>query len=108
MVLESVRLLREDETRRLADIEFDFPEGLPSVFVDQIQIQQVLLNLITNGIEATQTRGAHQRFSLLPARLTTGPRRSRLSITVGASPIATRYSTHLLQPKARAWANIGI
>ena len=57
MILESVRLLREDETRRAADIEFDLPDSLPPVFVDQIQIQQVLLNLITNGIEATENSG---------------------------------------------------
>ena len=38
MVLESVRLLREDETRRAADIKFDLPDNLPPVFVDQIQI----------------------------------------------------------------------
>ena len=57
MVLEAVRLLREDETRRTADIEFDLPDSLPAVFVDQIQIQQVLVNLITNGIEATENTG---------------------------------------------------
>jgi PAS domain S-box-containing protein len=57
MVLGAVRLLREDETRRAADIEFDLPDSLPPVFVDQIQIQQVLLNLITNGIEATEDSG---------------------------------------------------
>ncbi|MGV2292373.1 PAS domain-containing protein [Trinickia sp. YCB016] len=57
MVLEAVRLLREDETKRGADIEFDFPDDLPPVFVDQIQIQQVLINLISNGIEATENTG---------------------------------------------------
>ena len=57
MVLESVRLLREDETRRTADIDFDLPDGLPPVFVDQIQIQQVILNLVSNGIEATENSG---------------------------------------------------
>jgi PAS domain S-box-containing protein len=57
MVLEAVRLLREDETRRIADIDFDLPDCLPPVFVDQIQIQQVLLNLITNGIEAAENSG---------------------------------------------------
>jgi hypothetical protein len=39
----SVRLLREDEAQLTADIEFDLPDSLPPVFVDQIQIQQVLL-----------------------------------------------------------------
>ncbi|MFM0199520.1 PAS domain-containing protein [Paraburkholderia fungorum] len=62
MVLESVRLLREDETRRSADIDFDLPDGLPAVFVDQIQIQQVLLNLMTNAIEATENSGRTPRI----------------------------------------------
>ncbi|WP_217497483.1 PAS domain-containing sensor histidine kinase [Trinickia violacea] len=57
MVLEAVRLLREDETKRSAEIDFDFPDDLPPVFVDQIQIQQVLINLISNGIEATENTG---------------------------------------------------
>jgi PAS domain S-box-containing protein len=62
MVLESVRLLREDETKRSADIDFDLPDGLPAVFVDQIQIQQVLLNLMTNAIEATENSGRAPRI----------------------------------------------
>jgi PAS domain S-box-containing protein len=62
MVLEAVRLLREDETRRTADIDLDLPDGLPAVFVDQIQIQQVLLNLITNGIEAAENTGRAPRI----------------------------------------------
>jgi PAS domain S-box-containing protein len=62
MVLEAVRLLREDETRRTADIDLDLPDGLPPVFVDQIQIQQVLLNLIANGIEAAENTGRVPRI----------------------------------------------
>ncbi|WP_158906057.1 PAS domain-containing sensor histidine kinase [Burkholderia sp. L27(2015)] len=57
MVLESVRLLQEDEAKHTAEIEFDLPDSLPPVFVDQIQIQQVLLNLIMNAIEATENSG---------------------------------------------------
>jgi PAS domain S-box-containing protein len=57
MVLEAVRLLPEDAAKHTADIEFDLPDRLPPVFVDQIQIQQVLLNLIMNGIEATENSG---------------------------------------------------
>jgi PAS domain S-box-containing protein len=88
MVLESVRLLREDETRRLADIEFDFPEGLPSVFVDQIQIQQVLLNLITNGIEATENSGRAPKI-LITAR-TLDDRSVLLQVVDNGSGIADR------------------
>jgi C4-dicarboxylate-specific signal transduction histidine kinase len=67
MVLGAVRLLWEDESRHTADIEFDLPASLPAVFVDQIQIQQVLLNLIMNGIEATENSGRTPRI-LIAAR----------------------------------------
>ena len=69
MVLESVRLLREDEIKRIADIEFDLPDGLPPVFVDQIQIQQVLLNLVSNGIEATENSGRTPRILITASPL---------------------------------------
>jgi C4-dicarboxylate-specific signal transduction histidine kinase len=69
MVLEAVRLLREDETRYAADIEFDLPASLPPVYVDQIQIQQVLLNLITNGIEATENSGRTPRILITACSL---------------------------------------
>ena len=50
-----------EETRAFADIEaqrngtqiqVDLPEGLPRIDVDRIMIEQVLLNLMKNGIEA--------------------------------------------------------
>ncbi|KAA1011314.1 PAS domain-containing protein [Paraburkholderia panacisoli] len=72
LVLEAVRLLREDETRNTADIELDLPAGLPPVFVDQIQIQQVLLNLITNGIEATENSGRTPRILITACSLDDG------------------------------------
>jgi PAS domain S-box-containing protein len=69
MVLQSVRLLREDETRHTADIDFHLPDDLPPVFVDQIQIQQVLLNLITNAIEAAENSGRTPRILITASAL---------------------------------------
>ncbi|WNC89167.1 PAS domain-containing protein [Paraburkholderia sp. FT54] len=69
MVQESVRLLREDDARRTVDIEFALPDNLPPVFVDQIQIQQVVLNLITNGIEATEGSGRAPRILIAASSL---------------------------------------
>jgi signal transduction histidine kinase len=39
------------------------------VFVDQIQIQQVLLNLISNGIEATENTGRTPRILITASSL---------------------------------------
>jgi C4-dicarboxylate-specific signal transduction histidine kinase len=39
------------------------------VFVDQIQIQQVLLNLVSNGIEATENSGRTPKIRITASRL---------------------------------------
>ncbi len=59
-----------DETRAFADIEaqrnstqlvVQVPENLPRIVVDRIMIEQVLLNLIKNGIEAMNSQPPEQR-----------------------------------------------
>ena len=49
---EVLRLLRGDATRRRVLLETDLDKSLPSVMADRIQLQQVLLNLVLNGVEA--------------------------------------------------------
>jgi C4-dicarboxylate-specific signal transduction histidine kinase len=53
---EVVRVVQEDPKQRDVPIEYHFEEPLPVVHVDQIQIQQVLINLIVNAIEALEGR----------------------------------------------------
>jgi PAS domain S-box-containing protein len=57
MVWEAVRLVHEDTQRRKTPIQCVFKYGLPMVLADRIQIQQVLMNLICNGIEAAEHIG---------------------------------------------------
>jgi hypothetical protein len=54
MIREAVRLVHEDPKKRAVLIDCDFDGHLPTVSVDQIQIQQVLCNLILNAIEAME------------------------------------------------------
>ena len=51
-----VRIVEEGFQRRDVPIECHFEESLPPVRVDQIQIQQVLINLIVNAIEALEAQ----------------------------------------------------
>jgi PAS domain S-box-containing protein len=55
LVLDVVNLAENEA--RLANVRFEksLTDSLPKVFVDVVQIQQVLLNLIRNGIEAVTT-----------------------------------------------------
>ena len=52
-VIESAVRLAESEAR-IHDIQIEFvkDEGLPPVFIDAVQVQQVALNLLRNGMEA--------------------------------------------------------
>jgi C4-dicarboxylate-specific signal transduction histidine kinase len=51
---EAVRLVQEDLTKRHVTVEAEIREELPKISVDPIQVQEVLINLITNAIEAVE------------------------------------------------------
>ena len=57
---EARDLMLEEATRRRIRVEVDVEPGLPPLALDRIQIQQVLVNLIRNGLEAMEPaqRGA--------------------------------------------------
>lgn len=52
-----------------AVIRVDIPADLPPVFADRIMIEQVVLNLVKNGIEAMHQTPADERVLTLAARL---------------------------------------
>jgi PAS domain S-box-containing protein len=54
MLSEVVRFVREDPKKRDVAIDWWFDKDLPTVSVDQTQMQQVFINLISNAIEAIE------------------------------------------------------
>ena len=50
-------LLRPDARRRRSRIELDLMDGLPDIVGDPVQMQQVVLNLIMNGLDAVEELG---------------------------------------------------
>ncbi len=54
-------LVRVDAREHGAAVVLDLVDGLPSVVADPIQIQQVILNLAHNGVEAMRESPAEQR-----------------------------------------------
>jgi PAS domain S-box-containing protein len=54
LVDEVMRLVHDELHRRGVSIETDSAQALPSLLVDRIQIQQVLINLIRNAAEAIE------------------------------------------------------
>jgi PAS domain S-box-containing protein len=54
---ETVELLRPEATRHAVSVRTDLADSLPTVIADRVQIQQVLMNLMLNGIEAMSDNG---------------------------------------------------
>jgi PAS domain S-box-containing protein len=49
---EMIDMLRDEADRHSVTLRTDLTEGLPRVIADRVQLQQVLMNLALNGIEA--------------------------------------------------------
>lgn len=80
-VLEIIALARGEIDESGISLKTQFADGTPLVLADRIQLQQVILNLIINAIEAiramawrrlaisSQTAGRSSRRCVLPARM---------------------------------------
>ena len=55
-IAEARNLLADEAARRRVRIDIDVESDLPAVSVDPVQIQQVLVNLIRNGMEAMDSK----------------------------------------------------
>jgi PAS domain S-box-containing protein len=54
VIAEMVAMLQNEAHWRSITFRTDFEQKLPKVMVDRVQLQQVLMNLLLNGIEAMQ------------------------------------------------------
>jgi two-component system sensor kinase FixL len=60
--IEAIRdLILADGRVHRARVQFDLAAGLPPVFIDTVQIQHVILNLVRNGLEAPAAPGEAAR-----------------------------------------------
>jgi hypothetical protein len=60
--------MSDDVTTKTISIETDLESNLPPALVDRVQIQQVLVNLIRNGIEAMESCTGHPKSLLIRSR----------------------------------------
>jgi PAS domain S-box-containing protein len=60
-VLEVVALTRSEAKKNKVAVQMNLAEGLPAVQADRVQLQQVILNLIMNAIEAMSASDAGPR-----------------------------------------------
>jgi C4-dicarboxylate-specific signal transduction histidine kinase len=60
-ILEVIALTRTEAANNGVSVRTQLAEGLPRVQEDRVQLQQVLLNLIINAIEAMRDVGEQER-----------------------------------------------
>ena len=70
MLEETRKLVEPEAAARRIQMTLDFPPKLPSVTGDRIQLQQVALNLILNGMDAIEILGPQRRQIVVSARET--------------------------------------
>jgi PAS domain S-box-containing protein len=64
VIREMVVVLHKEAARYSVDMHTELCENLPSVLADRVQLQQVLMNLMMNGIEAMQDVGMGGELSV--------------------------------------------
>jgi two-component system, LuxR family, sensor kinase FixL len=68
VVTDVLTLIHDELTKRHAAILTELSKDLPSVLGDRVQLQQVLLNLVRNGIEAMDKVGGERKISIRARR----------------------------------------
>ena len=68
LIHEMTTFLRDEAIRRRILIRTDLVPGLPKVKADRVQLQQVVLNLMMNGMDATTETTGRPRELLISAR----------------------------------------
>ncbi len=68
VIQEMVVLLRSEASRYSVSIQTDLSADSPRVMADRVQLQQVLMNLMLNGIEAMQDRKSGDRLTISSQR----------------------------------------
>jgi PAS domain S-box-containing protein len=69
LVQEVVQLVQRELSHHRVVLQMDLAPTLPRVLGDRIQLQQVILNLLVNGIQATSTVADRARLLQLGSRL---------------------------------------
>lgn len=97
-------------TQRLdVSIEYDLAPEAPFMFADKIQIQQVLVNLMRNALEALRSTAADQRIIRVATRNLDGER-VEISVSDNGPGLAKSIQDQLFTPfsSAKGGSNMGI
>ena len=96
LIQDLVRLLHDDAIRRRVCLQVDLDPSLPRVIADPIQIQQVLLNLATNGMDAMMSQGTSRNLVIRSHR--NGTNEAQVRVEDCGAGIAPEIASKIFDP----------
>jgi signal transduction histidine kinase len=94
LMRDTATLLTRELTAANISLEFVLDEALPPIVADRLQMQQVLINLLTNAIQSlTETRGRPRRIVIRSAPIE--GREVRLDVTDNGIGISAEKMEHI-------------
>ena len=104
LVSDVIALVRPDALARHLNLEVDVPDGLPHVCGDRVQLQQVLLNLLLNGLDSLDGASRDNRLVSVSARLD-GARTVEIAVSDTGSGIPAEKLQQVFDPFFTTKAN---
>jgi signal transduction histidine kinase len=97
VVGDVAQLARSDAATRRVKLTVNVPEHLPPVLGDRVHLQQVLLNLIVNGMDALNGSSPENRRVTVGARVD-GSKAVEVSVSDTGHGIAAEKLAHVFDP----------
>lgn len=95
VVRSTLPLLRAHMSQHRASIVLDLADEEPSILADQVQVQQVLINLIMNGLQAPRATGIDRRLIIATSH---GEREVTLTVTDNGAGIDDDKLSAIFEP----------
>ncbi len=97
VVGDVAKLAQPDAATRHVKLMVNLPAGLPPVRGDRVHLQQVLLNLILNGMDALNQASRENRCVTVSVRVD-GARTVEIAVSDTGHGIATEKLAHVFDP----------
>jgi signal transduction histidine kinase len=98
VVTGTMRLVRNMLDVSNIELELHLAEGLPPVFVDENQIYQVLVNIITNAIQAMEATDEKERRLVITTRPGEAPGSLEIELRDTGKGIPAEHMPHVFDP----------
>ena len=96
MIDALIQMLRRTLLNSGTEIEVHINAPLPELMADQVQLQQVLLNLLVNALDALRQPGPHERRITVTVQATS-PEQLRFTVEDTGPGISTEQATAIFE-----------